>query len=265
MKHRLIISALAVAFVTAAAVTVFLVVNESTPNSLAEPVLDPAQQSAVPGASMNRGAAAADQSSTGSSPGRGLQPSTPLDPEELELGDNPDYPTLESRLTEMHARREHQSFKPDQVLAAIRQPAAWQSDDSVAEQMDLPDEDRYDGRTFIRFNALKVETLMPGDTMEIPIEQANSIYQMVVDEVEDHRDGSITWRGHLQDFNEENQVMITQSDGVTYAGIFTPDAPYTIEARGDAGWVVTTGTLFKGEEEPLPIPVPDIAESRASH
>ncbi|MAM89608.1 MAG: hypothetical protein CME36_20100 [unclassified Hahellaceae] len=249
------------AFVTAAAVTVYLMGSEPTADSLAAPDSAPVQQPSTSSGAEGEGSKASSQSvgQAGTS-----SPPASLSPAEIELGDNPDYPTLESRLTEMQARRENMTFDPAQVLAAIQQPSAWQADDSVAEQMDLADEDRYDGRTFIRFNAMKVETLMPGDTMEIPIEQANSIYQMVVDEVEDHRDGSITWRGHLQDFNEENQVMITQSDGVTYAGVFTPDAPYTIEARDDTGWVVSTGTLFKGEEAPLPIPVPDISTSDAS-
>lgn len=172
-----------------------------------------------------------------------------LDPEQVLVGDNPEFPTLQSRLTEMHARREGREFAPAEVLAAIEQDSAWEADDSLADQFQLSDEDRYDGRVFIDMNPLKIESLMPGDTMEIPIQQDNATYQMVVEAVEEHGDGSVTWRGQLEDFPEDNQVMITQSEGVTHGSVFTPRKPWVIQAYGNAGWVVASGTLFKGGEK----------------
>ncbi len=182
------------------------------------------------------------------------EPAQALDPATLVVGDNPQYPTLDMRLTEMQARRNGEPFDAKQALAALQQPSAWQADDSVAEQLQLSAEERYDGRSFIRFNALKVETLMPGDTLEIPVQQANGTYRMLVENVEAHGDGSVTWRGTLQDFPKENQVMITQSKGITSGGIFTPDAPYVLQAHGEAGWIASTATLFKGEDTHLQLP-----------
>src|SRR5690606_32926926 len=84
---------------------------------------------------------------------------------------NPDYPTFASRFDEIRARRDGLHLDPEALLAAMHQPTAWTVDESQAEGLPLTDEERHDGREFIRFSPLKVETLVPGDVMEIPIWQ----------------------------------------------------------------------------------------------
>src|SRR5690606_11412827 len=150
---------------------------------------------------------------------------------------NPDYPTFASRFDEIRARRDGLHLDPEALLAAMHQPTAWTVDESQAEGLPLTDEERHDGREFIRFSPLKVETLVPGDVMEIPIWQANANYRMQVDRVEAHGDGNVTWYGHLKEFERDNQVTITRGESLTYGGITTPDALYVLEARGEKGWI----------------------------
>lgn len=170
------------------------------------------------------------------------------DAEGLAVGNNADYPTLGYRMAEMQARRPGKVFDHQQVMFAVQMPAAWQADDRIADQLNLSDEDRYDGRSFVRFEPIKIETLVPGDEMDIPIPQLNRDFVMRVERVEVYDDGAVTWYGHLKDFTEFNQVSITQAEGVTQIGVFMPDAHYAVEAFGDAGWVVDGSTLFKGDD-----------------
>lgn len=159
--------------------------------------------------------------------------------------------TLQARVDQMQARRNGQHFDPDAIKSAVQQPSAWQVDPSVADSLGLDDQERYDGREFIRFSPLKLESLMPGDEMEIPVAQQNATYQMVVDNVQVHDDGNVSWTGHLKDFPLENQVSFTRGKDLTVGSITVPDKQFTLQAHGEMGWVVNSFTLFKGGDEHL--------------
>lgn len=159
---------------------------------------------------------------------------------------NPDYPTLEYRLTEMKARRDGQEFDADKVRAALMMASPWSEDASVVANLPADAVDQNDGRAFIKFEPMKIESLMPGDELVLPVPQENREFNMVVESVESHGDGVVTWRGHLKDFTEQNQVTISQARGNTQIGIFTPDAHYQVEVFDTKGWVVNSGNLFKG-------------------
>lgn len=174
---------------------------------------------------------------------------------------NADYPTLTMRLAEMRARRGGQDFEPGAVVAAVGKDTAWEVDDSIADDLPLTAEDRTDGREFIRFDPLKVESLVAGDQMEVQIAQASASYQMTVDRVQANEDGTVTWHGHLTDFNADNQVTFTRADTLTYGGIHTPQGHFVIEARDDKGWIVSGATLFKGHQDPIVPPESAMSES----
>lgn len=159
--------------------------------------------------------------------------------------------TLQARIDQMQARRVDQQFDPEAIKNAVNQPAAWEADPSIADNLGLDDQERYDGREFIRFSPLKLESLMPGDEMEIPLAQQNATYQMVVDNVQVHPDGNVSWYGHLKDFPLENQVSFTRGKDLTVGSIAVPDKQFTLQAHGEMGWVVNSYTLFKGKDEHL--------------
>ncbi|MBU6952577.1 hypothetical protein [Hahella sp. HN01] len=216
-------------------------------------------------------AAAGAQNSAAASPAQSVQSpqqtaskSTPgaAKDSEPELPDyamnNEEYPSIEFRMTEIEARRDGRAFDQEEVVRAMWEPSAWKSDDGIADQLELSDADRFDGREFIRFSPMKLESLMPGDEMEVPVLPQNATYQMVVDRVESHGDGNVTWYGHLKDFEQDNQVSFTRGENLTYGGVTTPEGLYVVEARGDKGWIVNSGTLFKGED--LHVEVPELAD-----
>jgi hypothetical protein len=162
--------------------------------------------------------------------------------------ENPDYPTFELRYEEVLARRDNNFIDATALLTAMAQSAAWKADDKVAEALPLSVEERHDGRQFIRFSPLKLESLVPGDEMEIPIAQHNANYTLRVNQVLAHGDGNVTWYGHLQDFPADNQVSITRGQTLTYGGITTPRGLFVLEARDDKGWIVNSERLFKGQD-----------------
>lgn len=164
---------------------------------------------------------------------------------------NPDYPTLAMRMMEMSARRAGQSFEPAAVVEAVSKDSAWETDASIADALPLTPEEQADGREFIRFDPLKVESLVAGDEMEVQIMQTNASYRMTVDRVQANDDGTVTWHGRLNDFATDNQVSFTRAKTLTYGGIYTPAGQFVLEARDDKGWIASGATLFKKHHHPI--------------
>jgi hypothetical protein len=160
------------------------------------------------------------------------------------LNTNSDYPSLETRMLEMQARRGGKVFDPESVLKALAQEHPWQESAEASDQLDLTPEQRFDGREFVKVDQMKIETLVPGDTLEPPVSFESGSMEMVVDNVEVSETGEVTWFGRIKDYEQENQVSITQGETVTIGGITTPNGEYMIESRAAAGWIVPTGTLF---------------------
>ena len=162
----------------------------------------------------------------------------------------PIAPKVIERIAAMSDRRPEMNFSPEEVAEAIEQDRAWSTDDNpdLAERFELDDEDRYDGRKFVALNTLKIESLQPGDVMEIPIPQEAERFEMTVTEVVDNYDGTVTWRGEVNGYDSQNQVTITKDKYNTYFSMFTPDLNYVVHGKGDAAYVVDSGTLFKVPE-----------------
>lgn len=173
------------------------------------------------------------------------------------LTNNSDYPTPESRLLEISARRPAQRLTQSQLMEALEMPTAWEQLQDVPEGLNLTSEERYDGREFIQFYPNKIESLVAGDTMEIPIWQLNETYEMKVERVEVHNDGSVSWKGRLINFEKENQVSITKGETLTVAGITTPSGQYVLQAHGDKGWIASSDTLFKYDPDETDMVFPE--------
>ncbi len=166
-----------------------------------------------------------------------------------EINTNASYPDLETRMIEMQARRDGKPFDAEAVLAALATPAPWAVNDSAVEALDLTLEEQHDGREFLSVDRMKIESLVAGDVIELPVAFEGGMMQMEVERVEVGTSGAVTWHGRITDFEEENQVSITQGEAITVGGITTPNGVYMVESRAEAGWIVPTGTLFKNTEE----------------
>ena len=136
-------------------------------------------------------------------------------------------------------------MKPEAVLEQMAKETAWKTANEPGAKLHskLDDDEWHDGREFIEFNGDKIETLVPGDHLKIPMQQTLQEYTMKIEEVEVYDDGNITWRGHLLDYEQHNKASITRGKTLTVGGISTPTGHYTLQAHGDQGWIVNSADL----------------------
>lgn len=169
---------------------------------------------------------------------------------------NPDYPSIDMRLHEMHSRRDGTSYDANEIKQAVLEPTAWQSSNAPGEGLDLTAEEQQDGREFITFNRLKLETLVTGDTLEIPIAQTGQTYQAKITASTSNDDGSVTWHGQLHDAlgpisndsGHSYDVTFTSGNTMVSGGIFTPEGHFVLESADEQGWISNASTLFKFDE-----------------
>lgn len=168
-----------------------------------------------------------------------------------QISNNEDYPTLASRIDAINNRRPDANISPENVLAALEKSEAWKAKGSPLPtvKQKLTQEEIDDGRSFIEFDPVKVETLMPGDHMDIAIDELGLTYDMKVDNVEVFNDGNIMWSGSLMNVEgteaEGGIVTITQSPKITIASVVLLETDFTLESYGTEGWIVDSGVLFK--------------------
>lgn len=174
---------------------------------------------------------------------------------------NLDVTSARYRLQKIHERSPDSSITEEQILAVMEKPFIWKQLDKVPENLPLSEEKIRDGREFISLDSLKLETLVIGDTVELPLAQTGRTYFMKVEGVQDMGDGNTTWSGQLSDSGAGyHHVSFTRgASGVTVGGINSPDGHFTVEGRGDTGWVVLSRVDAVNREEGDAI-IPDFNE-----
>lgn len=167
------------------------------------------------------------------------------------VGNNFDYLLPEQRFTEVFARRPNAKFTEQQLRESMKKEVPWTTQgvdaQKIIKENELTDEEIHDGRVFIKYDPLKVESLVSGDTMKLDIPQ-DKTYTMKVSRVEVNDPKTVTWYGTLLNTSGTTSVTITQSDRISQIGIFTPDGFYVAEIFDNEGWIVPGGRLFKNEE-----------------
>ena len=170
------------------------------------------------------------------------------------VSNNEDYPTLASRINAIKDRRPNLNIPAEAVLAALEKSESWEATQGPLAKVKskLSEVELSDGRSFLEFDRIKVETLMPGDHMYIPIDDLGTAYDMRIDEVEDFSDGNLMWKGSLINVEgteaEGGTVTITQSSNITVASIVLRETDYTLESFGSEGWIADSAILFKNEQ-----------------
>lgn len=157
-------------------------------------------------------------------------------------------PELAERLAEMQQRRPNQHFVPKDVAAAIARTNTWSPTAEVPAGLPLKPEEYNDGRQFIELDSLKIETLVPGDHVNVRVEKSAKDYKVVIDKVEKHDYNSISWYGHIQgDDGQKYNVIFTRGEHLTVGGLDTPDGHYVLQGHGNNGWVASSQLLFKAD------------------
>jgi hypothetical protein len=169
---------------------------------------------------------------------------------------NDRYPTLDARITALETLYPQQSFKPNDLVDLLAEPNAWQPAASSPQELPLTPEQRNDGRKFIELKPERLLVMLPGDSLELPIEQLGANFQMKVDSRETLPNGGFVLHGRLTNTDEVMRVTLTQTPGLSLAGIDTPKGHYVLQANDGQGWIASSDILFKQEGRKTDMVVP---------
>jgi hypothetical protein len=163
-----------------------------------------------------------------------------------------DYRYIKDRIEAMQQRRPNMKFEPAEVAAAIERDTAWKPLKDLPKELPLKPEEFTDGREFISLDSLKIETLMPGDKMRVPIKAIGREYEVIIDNIEKHDYNSISWNGHIEGGDGRNyNATFTRGESLTVGGMDTPDGQYELQAHGNNGWIASANVLFKNHVDPI--------------
>lgn len=146
----------------------------------------------------------------------------------------------------MNARRGEPLMTPEEFLQAIYTPSAITPLEQVPEHVKIPAAVR--NQELVHIYRDKLETLFPGDEMYLHSDHLGGSLVMVVDQVVDHLDGTLTWHGHLKGADQQYRVSFTQGTLFTLANLSTPFGQYQLEAQGEYGWLVPARSSRYGLE-----------------
>lgn len=163
-----------------------------------------------------------------------------------------EYQYVQDRLAIMRERRPNRNYNPEEVAAAMARTNAWTPTTTPPTGLPLSQEELSDGREFIDFDSLKIETLVPGDTIKLPIGAADQEYEVKIDNVEVQDESRLAFSGHIEGYDGQSYyVSMNKGEVLTMGGIDTPDGHYTIQAHGNKGWIASSGALFKEHVDPI--------------
>ena len=172
------------------------------------------------------------------------------------VNENTRYPKLQNRIEELESLYPHQSFEPNQLVDLLAEPNAWQKTDLPAQQLPLTEVERNDGREFIELKPERLLVALPGDSLELPIEQLGLNLEMQVERREELPNGGFVLHGRVLGTDELMRVTLTQTPGLSLAGIETPQGHYVLQANDGHGWIASSDTLFKQDEHQNDMVIP---------
>ncbi|HEY8941376.1 MAG TPA: hypothetical protein VIM59_14345 [Cellvibrio sp.] len=180
-------------------------------------------------------------------------------------------PELQARMDSIKQRRPGLDYSPEEVAAAVARDTSWSPAEKTPADLPLKPEELTDGRQFIHLDTVKIETLMPGDTINVRVAENAKDYEVIIDNVEKHDYNSISWYGHIQgEDGQKYSVSFTRGETLTVGGLDTPDGHYVLQAHGNNGWVASSQLLFKADPKvsdaihPADVD-PNYAHTRDSH
>lgn len=157
-------------------------------------------------------------------------------------------PELQERIDAMQQRRPNQQFSSSEVAAAVSRKTSWAPTEEIPRELPLQQEEFVDGRQFIELDSLKIETLMPGDQVNVQVDKNAKAYEVIIDRIEKHDYNSISWYGHIQgDDGQKYSVSFTRGEHLTVGGLDTPDGHYVLQGHGEKGWIASSQLLFKAD------------------
>lgn len=165
------------------------------------------------------------------------------------INKNSAYPTLDSRMDALLERRPNTNISKELLLQNLAEASAWKSSNRIVEDTShgIDSNQSASKKYVVEFNRGKIETLMNGDTLEIPIPETGNSYVMRVDNIQANGDGNITWSGVLLNENGgDYPVTFTQNQAtLTVGGVSTPTGHFGLEARESEGWLMASRVMTR--------------------
>ena len=153
---------------------------------------------------------------------------------------------LQLRIDAINNRRPNHSYSATDIAAAVTRKTSWSPAEATPTNLPLTPEELQDGRQFIQLDSLKMETLMPGDAINVRVAENAQDYEVTIEKVEKHDYNSISWYGYIQgDDGQKYSVSFTRGETLTIGGLDTPDGHYVLQAHGNDGWIASSQLLFK--------------------
>lgn len=156
--------------------------------------------------------------------------------------DNLAYPSLPLRQAEILMRRERYQLDSQDILDLMAKDYAWEAADSG-------DLTRHAGlntgreRLPIQLDPRRLEVLVSGDRVRLPIPAEKMSVEMLVEEVFITDEGGLTFDGRLTDFEESHRVTLTSGQQLVLGGISTPFGYYVVQSMEGEGWIAQAGEL----------------------
>lgn len=173
-----------------------------------------------------------------------------------QINENTSYPTLQARMTELESIYPNLTFEPNELVDLLAEPNAWQATALPTRDLPLTDEERNDGREFIELKPERLLVALPGDLLELPIEQLGLNMEMQVERRELLPNGGFVLHGRILGSDEPMRVTLSQAPGLSIAGIETPQGHYVLQANDGHGWIASSDTLFKQDEHQHDMVIP---------
>lgn len=161
------------------------------------------------------------------------------------ISNNARLTTIEQRIGELNQLYPYREFSADEVLDLLAQSNAWESTSETSENLPITPSQRNDGRAFVEINPERFQVLLPGDTIDFPLEKLGMNLQVQMDSREALPNGGFTLHGHVLGSDELMRVTITQGPGLSLVGIDTPQGHVVMQANDTHGWIASSETLFK--------------------
>jgi|TARA_Y100000310_G_C20661646_1_gene805126 hypothetical protein len=95
----------------------------------------------------------------------------------------------------------------------------------------------------VRIDRSEFRELQVGDTIELNIPQLSTRYAAEVDDIVEHGNGDLSWRGHLSDYEDPYAVIVTMGSSANFATIATPEGAFLLEAAESSGVMIALADL----------------------
>lgn len=205
---------------------------------------DDSAQPPGPDIPVNAGADTSDATSVGAAEASPSprQPETANSPPDSSREPASFDPETVERYAQLQTHRPNTQLTLEEYANAVKKNRAWEPRADAPAGLELSDEEKFDGRSFIKLDRNKIASLIPGDTLELEIPDSGRQHSLRVEDIHIHGDGTESLTGSLQGLDPEYSATITQGDATTLMGITTESGHHTLEARGEDGWVIATGS-----------------------